>query len=1106
MSRWIHRVTAPPTLAALILFAGFSLAGAQPAFLVKDINTTVTGGTLASLSPVGFVELNGVVYMNLVDGVHGAELWRTDGTAAGTWLVKDVCSGVCSGDPVGLTVVGTALFFRADDGVHGGELWKSDGTEAGTAMVADLRPGLGESNPEPLADLGGVLLFSAITPDHGRELWRSDGSAAGTWLVKEVEPGPTGSQPRAAAVIGGTLFFQAHDSVAGNELWKTDGTAAGTVLVKDINPGSPQSGFVDTPYPGFRGFAVLADRLYFAAYDPVHGSELWGSDGTESGTTLVKDIAPGISSSSPFSLIATGDEVLFRASDVASDSELWKTDGTEAGTVRVKDIGSAPGGSHPADLTLFQGDVYFAASDSAHGRELWRTDGTEAGTLLVKDIFPGPDSGLDFFRLAEFMDLGSRLLFFADDGIHGPELWQTDGTESGTTMVGDLYPGPFGSYVAALETLDIPAVLGGTGLFRAWVPGSGAELWRSDGTAEGTEQVAEVNAQASAFELIYLTGDLFSPRTMVDLDGTLLFQADDGTTGAELWRSDGSEAGTFLVENISLGSSGSYPDGMTPLGDQAIFLADETFHGSDLWRSDGTAAGTSLIEDLPPATASPSAGELTLAGDAVFFAASDGPVKRLWRTDGTASGTAVVSTGPEDPLDLAPLGTENLVFAASGTTGYELWKSDGTPAGTQSVKDIDPGPGSSHPNRMVPLGSSVLFSAHEMDTGRELWRTDGTEAGTQLVKDIRPGLEPSIGFVYPDETSPRDGQFTAAGGLVFLPADDGIVGEELWRSDGTEAGTVLIKDILPGSDSSEILWLTAVGDRVVFVAGDGVHGRELWSSDGTGAGTFVLADVQPGPGSSLPNQLATIGGWLFFSADDGVHGREPWVTDGTLVGTRLLQDVAPGAGPSSPLRFTASGPFVYFAANDNTRGFELWALPIAALGPPTPGDTMPPTVIRIETFPAGVAIGELLVTFSEPLYDPPGDGETDDVTNPANFLLVEAGPDAVLDTASCAAGVTGDDVRVPIAAVAFDAATPTATVSLEGLLPLGRYAFLVCGTTTLRDLAGNPLAGGVDHRFELVVDSVLEVPTLSPMGGLLFALLLAAGAGWVLRKRADRPG
>ncbi len=204
---------------------------------------------------------------------------KSDGTSAGTVLVRDIQSGANSGSPSYLSNVNGTLYFQATDGTNGSELWKSDGTSAGTLLVRDINPGLGDSRSRYLTNVNGTLYFRATDGSSGSELWKSDGTSAGTVQVRDLLPGLTGSLPSSLTNVNGRLYFAASDGTSGMELWSTDGTSAGTVRASDINPGAGNSN------PG--QLLNLNGTVYFAA-DNGTGSELWQvrSSITVSGNTL----------------------------------------------------------------------------------------------------------------------------------------------------------------------------------------------------------------------------------------------------------------------------------------------------------------------------------------------------------------------------------------------------------------------------------------------------------------------------------------------------------------------------------------------------------------------------------------------------------------------------------------------------------------------------------------------------------------------------------------------------------------------------------------------------------------------------------------------------
>jgi ELWxxDGT repeat protein len=424
------------------------------------------------------------------DGVSGREVWISDGSSTGTRVIKDInreAGWLGTKDdgsyPSHLTIMSNKVYFAANNGVSDTELWVTDGTATGTFLLADIEKSSHRgSDPRYLIAIGNTLFFSAYVSTSGYELWKSDGTAHGTVRISDINIGSSSSDPKYLINMGSTLYFTADDGVSGRELWKSDGTAAGTTLVSDIWPGSTGS---DPRY-----LSVLGNTLFFVANDGQKGRELWKSDGTASGTELVADITWGSTGDGPKELSVFRDSLFFSADNTGSElnRELWRTDGTTPGTALVADIDSTRNGSpvnwfvrassNPSHLTVVNNLLFFSASSDLLGRELWKTDGTTEGTLLVNDLTPYTlGDPFVFSSSPQNLTRVGNDLYFSARSEGGRELWKTDGTASGTFRIANIGLGFFGRYGSYPSFLTL---VNNTLFFSATDNISGFELWALD--------------------------------------------------------------------------------------------------------------------------------------------------------------------------------------------------------------------------------------------------------------------------------------------------------------------------------------------------------------------------------------------------------------------------------------------------------------------------------------------------------------------------------------------------------------------------------------------------------------------------------------------------
>lgn len=406
----------------------------------------------------------------------------------------------------------------------------------------------------------------------------------------DIWSGTSGSSPKFLTEYNGEMYFQAFELTPSfNRLYKTDGTTAGTTQVApNLNGGS---GYTPSSLTVFNG------ELYFTAFVSGLGTELYKTNGTEAGTILLKDVRSGSSSGLDSGtndkrvFIEFNGELYFRGS-TNSSIELWKTDGTPNGTVSVKNfedaqIGAPVYASNNGEQYLgvvFNNEMYFSVNRSS-AFELWKTDGTTAGTVLVKSGYGGP--------ISNFIVFDNQLFFTATESATGNEIWTTDGTTAGTQIKHDIFPNNLNPFFGFGSNPDHFFIFNNEMYFAARSydqPSNtiiGRELWKTDGTTaslvKNINTYVSNNVEGSGLNL---------PRFTI-YQNELYFNGNDDANGFDLWKTDGTTAGT--VKAVSESDTGDSFQLLNPIEYNGKLFY---FNSQNLWVTDGTPAGTEVLTDI----------------------------------------------------------------------------------------------------------------------------------------------------------------------------------------------------------------------------------------------------------------------------------------------------------------------------------------------------------------------------------------------------------------------------------------------------------------------------------------------------------------------------
>ena len=837
-------------LAASLSGPGIAAAELTQPQLVQDF---APGFYASGLAPLSLATVGDKLYFSASDPAHGREPWESDGTAAGSRRLADICPGDCSSNANGFTALGDAVFFEASDGDRSA-IFKLTGGTLEKVVSADYYV-------SAWTVLGSHLYF--VSSDF--RLYRSSGTRESITEMADLAPNPCPTYSNCLPLtelvpVGEVLYF----SVAGILYRLTE--ADGLRFLIDLGGEAGE-------------FTALGTKVVFraCAYSASGACRAFVLDPSDSSVRVLEPSGPDY-----FLTIGATDFRPFRGRlyfEVWAFEEPYRrvasTDGTALGT-RLEN-GFA--GSRP-DLVAATSNYLFYLSDTSDGAAAIYSFKSNGSSVLLH----GNQGNYYGF----FGQLGDQVFFQRADpgGINPPrtgysKLVVSSGETFNTSDLRDGYPsafgGPFqGSLYFALETN------GRTG------------LWKSDGSTPHTNLIlAGADTPASGFPKAYRIADrllaesstlpLHADRLAFDVDAaTLLTQLVDSR---ELQVLAASKNAALLAPELDFNSqlfgwNGVSLEELPAVGrkgavavsdDDHFFFFTDAAPGQMLWESDGRAAGTHLLFDFStPGThceyfGCNHSGALAASGNHVFFVADQDRGELPYRLSVWDRALRQKRTLYESSTYIPPLAFSRgraVFLEDSDSQGRRFFISDGTAAGTKPFFEDRDG---QQIYRWQVAGERIyLVLRSAEDQTQSLWVSDGTTAGTTRV------LAPAARSF---------SNLTAAGDHLFFTFDDSASGRELGFSDGTTAGTRFF-DLLPGPLSSGPRSLFATADqRLVFAAAADAAGSEAWISDGSRAGTSRLTDLNPGSEASSPSDFAQVGSRLFFQATDGFTGRELWALD-----------------------------------------------------------------------------------------------------------------------------------------------------------------------------------------------------------------------------------
>ncbi len=878
-------------------------------FAITSLAQTIDATLLEQgFKPDGYPE-------NLVEGENGFyfsgkgyELWFSDGTKDGTYLIKDF--GFRGTDDIQtITPIGDLVFFSIKTNFEDYELWVSDGTEEGTIQLTERNASFGNERINEIIEFNGKAYFGAYDNTYGNELWVSDGTIEGTHVLKDINEGELNGSPTNLFVYNNSIFFIANNETIGTEIWVSDGTAEGTLLFKDINPNSSGVLNIENAFFEFDG------NLYFFANDGSSGTELWRSDGTEEGTNLFKDINPGGGNSGQFFGGIFQDKMFFIANDGIHGNEFWETDGTEEGTKLFADLYEGPISAiaYNSKFVFGNNKFFFEARGTNTDNGLWVSDGNLEGTIFLKET-----NSLEADFLV-FDSSGEAVVFYAfNDEISKEVLWTSDGTISGTKILSN-------EVTDRNTSAHTDTFLNYNGLifFSGENETNGIELWVTDGSNQGTNLFYDLdtsggtnptNIKQAGNKMFYACGnklcsyDISSGEfetldVLVQGAGTadnpdfitfndkLIFLGSSPEFGYELWISDGTKEGTNQIKDINPGNASGVANNsnnaqLTLIDDKVYFVGNNGVNGRELWVTDGTEQGTLMIKDINlgsggmlPRFAGSEPRHFEKFNDEIFFAASDASGPGLFKTNGTESGTVKVT--PISRVGEVHAINEKLVVFGENDDGIstpsDLYVSDGTETGTNFIFGFGDACCDGGIKASTVLNDELfMIVTSPVSFRKSIYKTNGTTEGTFPLFDGANHPTPSVDI---DEII-TCGDYVYFG--VKLSQSFTAPSHEVWRTDGTVEGTVLVASSDDGFDS--FYEFSCLNDNMYFL--DFNNRNNIWATNGDSELklTFNIVNEEQFDSEATIQEIGVGDNKLWFKGNTELKGQELYMTLPSSIG------------------------------------------------------------------------------------------------------------------------------------------------------------------------------------------------------------------------------